>query len=118
MELIIDGSLDSSCTAYNCISLNCSQNTFQYIPNSTNKNNVTDVFVSYVGNVDDSELFELTETAKANYKGTDGTEVGIHGGSFPFDATPSNPQITKCNVASKSTADGKLSVEIEVKVAE
>ena len=110
--------LPSSNVAYNCISLNCNGNAFRNIPNSTNKNNVTDVFVSYTGNVDDSELFELTETAKTNYKGTDGTEVGIHGGSFPFDATPSNPQITKCNVASKSTADGKLSVEIEVKVAE
>jgi len=110
--------LDASCVAYNCISLNCNGNAFRNIPNSTNKNNVTDVFVSYTGNVDDSELFELTETAKTNYKGIDGTEVGIHGGSFPFDATPSNPQITKCNVASKSTADGKLSVEIEVKVAE
>lgn len=110
--------LNSSNVAYNCISLHCKGNIFQNIPNSTNKNNVTDVFVSYTGNVDDSELFELTETAKTNYKGTDGTEVGIHGGSFPFDATPSNPQITKCNVASKSTADGKLSVEIEVKVAE
>jgi len=110
--------LQSSNVAYNCISLNCNGNAFRNIPNSTNKNNVTDVFVSYTGNTDDSELFELTETAKTNYKGTDGAEVGIHGGSFPFDATPSNPQITKCNVASKSTADGKLSVEIEVNVAE
>ena len=66
----------------------------------------------------DSETFELTDEAKTKYLGTDGTEVGIYGGNLPFDPTPSNPQITKCNVASKSTADGKLSVDIEVRAAE
>lgn len=65
------------------------------------------------------QLFEedtfckLSEVAKI-YKGTDGTELGIYGGNLPFDPTPSNPQITKFNVASKTTADGKLSVDIEV----
>lgn len=68
--------------------------------------------------VSDNETFELTETAKATYLGTDGTQVGIYGGMLPFDTTPSNPRITKCNVAAKSTADGKLSVDIEVKAAE
>ena len=66
----------------------------------------------------DSETFELTDAAKTQYLGTDGTEVGIYGGNLPFDPTPSNPQITKCNVAAKSTADGKLSVDIEVNAAE
>lgn len=68
---------------------------------------------------DGEQLFEegtfckLTEAAKS-YKGLDGTEIGIYGGSLPFDPTPSNPQITKFNVASKTTEDGKLSVDIEV----
>ena len=66
----------------------------------------------------DSETFELTDAAKTQYLGMDGTEVGIYGGNLPFDPTPSNPQITKCNVAAKSTADGKLSVDIEVNAAE
>ena len=66
----------------------------------------------------DSELFTLTETAKAKYLGTDGKEVGIHGGNLPYEEDPTTPQITKCNVAAKSTADGKLSVDIEVKAAE
>ena len=68
--------------------------------------------------VSDNETYELTETAKATYLGTDGTQVGIYGGMLPFDTTPSNPRITKCNVAAKSTADCKLSVDIEVKAAE
>lgn len=66
------------------------------------------------------EVFEegtfckLTEAAKV-YLGSDGTELGIYGGNLPFDPTPSTPQITKFNVASKTTADGKLSVDITVK---
>lgn len=60
-------------------------------------------------------FFQLTDEAK-QYLGDDGTEVGIYGGSLPFDPTPTNPQITKFNVAPKTTADGKLSVDIEVNV--
>ena len=114
--------LYSSNTAYNCIGLGNS-NMFQNVTNATNKI-VTDfatLFKTYTGaalyNLD-SETFELTDAAKTQYLGTDGTEVGIYGGNLPFDPTPSNPQITKCNVAAKSTADGKLSVDIEVNAAE
>lgn len=62
----------------------------------------------------DKTFFQLVEEAK-QYLGSDGTELGIYGGNFPFSTTPSNPQITKFNVAHKTTPDGKLSVDIEVK---
>lgn len=65
------------------------------------------------GYSDDND-YRLTDEAKAIIKGTDGTEVGIYGGDLPFDPIPSNPQITKFNVAKQTTADGKLSVDIEV----
>ena len=96
------------------------ENIFSRLSNSTNKitSNVSDVFKTYTGAYDDMENFELTEEAIKKYKGNDGTEVGIYGGSLPFSPTPSNPQITKCKVASKSTADGKLSVDIEVSASE
>lgn len=87
-----------------------------------NKTNVTispdDERVSYL-NVDynDDNDYQLTDAVRALIKGTDGTEVGIYGGSLPYDPTPTNPQITKFNVAAKSTADGKLSVDIEVNSA-
>lgn len=58
-------------------------------------------------------FYQLTDQAK-QYLGSDGTEVGLYGGTLPFDPTPTNPQITKFNVAPKTTADGKLSVDIEV----
>ena len=117
-----NGIIPSSCSAYNCLGFNI-PSTFQSIPNTTNTyiSDIKEVFKTYTGeslNKLDSENFELTDAAKTKYLGTDGTQVGIHGGMLPFDSTPSNPQITKCNVASKSTADGKLSVDIEVKAAE
>ena len=114
--------ISSSCTAYNCVCLTAN-NYFRYITNATNKSltEYATLFKTYTGaaldNLD-SETFELTDAAKAQYLGAEGTEVGIYGGNLPFDPTPSNPQITKCNVAAKSTADGKLSVDIEVNAAE
>lgn len=61
---------------------------------------------------------DLTDEAKAKYIGTDGTPVGMYGGMMPFGLIPTYPQITKMNVASKTSADGKLSVEIEVSATE
>ena len=63
-------------------------------------------------------FYELTDEAKQEYVGNDGKELGIHGGNLPWDSHILTPQITKCNVAAKTTADGKLSVDIEVKAAE
>lgn len=120
--------LHSTNQAYNCIAtnitsdncLNSNSNTFYNIPNQTNSciQSITSVFKSFNLTYKDNETFELIDNIKTKYTGTDGTEIGIHGGSLPFSPTPTNPQITKCNVASRSTADGKLSVDIEVKAGE
>ena len=121
--------LPTSCTAYNCIGLGGSTiNIFSNIASKNNTNtwigtDASTIFKTYkdfntTNCISDSETFELTDEAKAKYLGVDGTQVGIHGGNLPYNEQPSTPQITKCNVAAKSTADGKLSVEIEVKAAE
>ena len=62
--------------------------------------------------LDNNETFELTETAAATYLGTDGTQVGMHGGSVPFSRTI-YPRITKFEVAPKAV-DGKVKVNVEV----
>ena len=79
---------------------------------------ISNVFKSFRGSYSDGETFELTDEAKNTYIGTDGKEVGMYGGDLPYSSTPSYPQITKMNVANKTTADGKLSVEIEVSATE
>ncbi len=94
-----------------------------YTLTSTNTTNLrisqSDARVSHlVANYNDDQTYEMTDELNALIKGTDGKEIGIHGGSLPYDPTPSNPQITKFNVAAKSTADGKLSVDIEVNSAD
>ncbi|MBQ5980797.1 MAG: hypothetical protein IJL54_01320 [Prevotella sp.] len=114
--------LSSNCVANYCLAICSYDDLFKNVPNNTSNSylsgNFNTLFKTYTGNYTDEETFELTDEAKAKYLGSDGTEVGIHGGSLPFDPTPTNPQITKCNVASKSTADGKLSVDIEVSATE
>ena len=77
------------------------------------------VFNSYSGTYSDSETFELTEEVKTNYTSTDGTtEIGLYGGQNPYSPTPLYPRISTMNVAKQATADGKLSVEIEVSAAQ
>ena len=115
--------LYSTNSGYNnlCINTEGYEKFFSIIPTSTNNSYETDftnVFKDYTGTYSDDLTFELTDEAKQKYKGNDGTEIGIYGGVMPFDPTPSNPQITKLNVASKSTANGKLSVDITVKGVE
>ena len=110
--------LSSSAVAYNCVGIGLTQ-MFSNIPNTTNSTkSFNAVFKSYTGTFNDNENFELTDEAKSTLKGIDGTQIGIYGGNMPFSTIPTNPQITKCNVAAKSTADGKLSVDITVNGAE
>lgn len=111
--------ISPSCVAYNCIGIG-NNDIFRNMPNQSNaEKSYTEVFKTLTGSTcSDSELFELTDDAKTTFLGIDGTQVGIYGGNMPFDSTPTNPQITKCNVAAKSTADGKLSVDITVNGAE
>lgn len=105
--------LYSSDVAFNCVSNYTYM--FDKVPANNNKiASTAAVFKSFNGTYSDQQTFELTDAAKETYKGIDGTEIGIYGGNMPFSAVTTNPQITKCNVAAKSTADGKLSVDIEV----
>lgn len=115
-----DRIIGSTCTAINSVSIGFRSNVFGNSPaNTGNKTaNYEEIFKDYTGTYSDSQTFELTDEAKAFFWGTDGTEVGMYGGLMPYSSTPTYPQITKMNVANKTTADGKLSVEIEVNAAQ
>ena len=120
--------LPTSCTAYNCVGIGGGYNIFTNIAYKNNTNtwvgsSVASIFKTYTDYnsktiISDSETFELTDEAKTKYLGTDGTQIGLYGGNLIYNENPTTPQITKCHVAAKSTADGKLSVDIEVKAAE
>lgn len=105
--------LPSTSAAVNCVGINSDNNMFKDLSSKTGCSIAKlDIFI------DSNPENDLTPEAKDTYLGTDGTPVGMYGGSLPFDWTPTYPQITKMNVASKTTADGKLSVEIEVSAAQ
>lgn len=71
----------------------------------------------------EEEMSELkwdgTKTFKLKYPetyiGTDGTQVGLYGGHYPFNPTPTIPQITECQIDDATAHDGKLKVNITVK---
>lgn len=111
--------LTNPATAYNCVGIG-NTSIFNNIQNTTNVvKDYAEVFKTYKDLIyNDDETFELTDDAKTTLLGLDGTQVGVYGGNMPYSSVPSNPQITKCNVAAKSTADGKLSVDITVNGAE
>ena len=127
-----DENLESSNLAYNCVGEDLyspSNNIFSDLPNNRS-NTVVSLSTMFetpdiMSNtheeggivIGDTEFFHLSAQGM-NYLGNDGKQVGIHGGNMPFDPRTTIPQITRCNVAPKSTADGKLSVDIEVNVAE
>lgn len=89
---------------------------FSSIYNSTNKRyqTIASVFENWNGSFDFGNTYTLKDSVANSFRSADGTEVGIHGGVLPFAWTPSYMYIKKCNVANRSTADGKLSVDIEV----
>lgn len=111
--------LPSSSIATNCVGIGYTR-VFDASAANTNCQlaSFEEVFLSFMGTYSESELFELTEEAKTKFQGNDGKEVGWFGGILPYTSIPSYPQITKMNVANKTTADGKLSVEIEVSAAQ
>lgn len=108
-----------SSSAYNNLFISDMTDFLKTIPNNTNLRVPTsDERFAYLKGYNDSKDYKLTDQNRDVLKATDGGEIGIYGGSLPYSAIPTNPQITKFNVASKTTADGKLSVDIEVKSGE
>ena len=76
---------------------------------------LSDVFENWGwASLTDLERYVLKSSVSDSIQGIDGTEVGIFGGFMPFDWRPSYNIIKRFNVANRTTADGKLSVDIEV----
>ncbi|MBQ8222319.1 MAG: hypothetical protein IJZ87_03070 [Bacteroidales bacterium] len=120
------GYLSGNSIAYNCIFIKNDFTNEMWDDNTNNTNMIvqklSDVFESFnnlsLPAFSTDERYILKEEIATSFLGSDGTEVGIHGGMFPFDTRPSYMIVKKCNVANKSTIDGKLSVDIEVMVEE
>ncbi|MBK9793187.1 MAG: hypothetical protein IPP60_08805 [Sphingobacteriales bacterium] len=71
-----------------------------------------------VSNPNFSSLFDyhLKSTSSGKNAGTDGTDIGIYGGAYPYKegAVPPNPHISTKSIAPTSAANGTLPVNIKV----
>lgn len=104
--------LQATNEAYNCVGYDAAEvSVFRYINQNSNTDLTTD---EYNALFKEDTFYELTDEAKAKYKDADGGEVGLYGGVMPYSMSIQTPQITKLNVAQKTTTDGKLNVSIEV----
>lgn len=110
------GSLPSTATAYNCLSINNSYlfNNLVSGGKNTTVDSVSDVFATYQGGRNVGETFGLTETAKEKYIGTDGTQIGMQGGHYPYNTTVQYPVITKFDVDAQTNKAGILNIDVEV----
>ncbi len=98
---------NSSVAMFNCILCGNIDTTNARVDNTDLiRKDITTVFK-------DEGYCELLDEFKT-FSTTDGKEVGIYGENLGFSQTPNNPQIKKFSVAPRTSADGKLSVEIEV----
>lgn len=107
----------SNCTFFNCIGIETGETLLfeeQTAQNVMEVDGYEDVFETFVGIMTYDNIYQLKEEIATGFWGHDGTEVGIYGGMMPYNPRPSYMRMKRCNVASRSTVDGKLSVEIEV----
>jgi len=107
----------SNCNFYNCIGIKTGETSLfegQFTQNVMEVNSYEDVFETFAGIVFYENSYQLKEGIATSFLGQDGTEVGIYGGMIPYKPRPSYMRMKRCNVASRSTIDNKLSVEIEV----
>lgn len=77
-----------------------------------------DVYQSYPSNydlpVDNDYILNEDAIIENGIHSSDGTEIGIHGGTSPFTSIPSNPQIVSKEIATETDEEGKLAVKIKV----
>lgn len=108
----------TNCILLNCTASsystfnNCVSNTYQFGDQPITANN------KYLPNLGDffkeDSIYELRDDLTDTLLGNDGTQVGIYGGSMPFTPELSGLKITKFKVGNKTTADGKLPIEISI----
>lgn len=62
----------------------------------------------------EGSFYELKPELTSTWVDENGEQIGIYGGPKPFSMLPDAPRFTKFNVPSRTDAEGKLPVDIEV----
>ena len=79
-----------------------------------NFSNFNQVFVGFDFDVTIYADYHLLPGVATTYLGSDGTQIGIYGGSMPFDPKILNPSIGHITVGGQTNDQGQLPVTIEV----
>ena len=131
-SVLIGGNpLDKTNMAYNCIGVYTAysdtvNHVFSNLPDNLSNvcyRKVGEVFdtktfdANGTDNYSDADTYQLLESIRSKHLGTDGTEIGMYGGSLPYTPLSALPRIKKFNVAPQSDGEGTLKVEIEVSAA-
>jgi hypothetical protein len=123
--------LNSTFTTYtNNISYNSSNNNFPMAGTNSGSGNMINVNPNFVSDAnytfDDTDDFNLNAGSPAINAGSDGTDIGIYGGSYPwpdggvsgsgfmYSQEPQIPQVNEMNIQNTSVpTNGTLNVQIK-----
>ena len=102
-------------TASHCVVISATTDILSDLANTTNKyvKKPSSIFLTFRGEYSEDKSFEMSSTARKNYKGLDGTQIGMYGGALAFDPVITAPKPSTFEVAAKTTSDGKLRVVVE-----
>ena len=101
-------------TAYNCIFM---ENTPSQIQGEGNWVNCkfAGIFANGLSNLNwNGAENHFALKYPAEYVGTDGTEVGLYGGPYPYNPTPTTPQIKESSIDATVAEGGTLKVSVTV----
>ncbi len=110
---ILTGSIYSEAVVNNCIFIGNTP-TVNYGTGNWLDKKLAGIFEEEMTNMDWDGVKTFKLKYPDTYIGTDGTQVGLYGGTYPFNPTPTVPQITESEIDTKVAADGKLKVRITV----
>lgn len=100
--------LDSSIRATNCKAL--VDNVGFFGTQTLTNERLSSDFDAFV----EGSFYELKPELTSTWVDENGEQIGIYGGPKPFSMLPDAPRFTKFNVPSRTDAEGKLPVDIEV----
>lgn len=111
-----DTTQGSAANVYNTVGINDSSNFYTITSDhgNTNMSSLEAIFKTFRGTYTAGETFELTDEAAATYLGSDGTQVGIYGGSAVFNPKATDMRIRKYSVGFYSDENGQLKITTEL----
>lgn len=107
--------MQQNSVAYNCIGIKSNgQNIFSCQTFNCMVGDSFSEFFQISGFSYDEPSYVLLDEIATSFLGTDGTEVGIHGGTMPYNSRPSYQIVEHYSVPNNSDNEGHLNVGIEI----